>query len=66
MRLWYKWYDLKMYYHIKYEIMVQINEIKIQINSKNLFLEATSIIYQSSISIKKKHFKQLSKILKIC
>ena len=53
MRLWYKWYDLKMCYHIKYEIMVQINEIKIQINSKNLFLEATSIIYQSSISIKK-------------
>lgn len=56
MRLWYKWYDLKMCYHIKYEIMVQINEIKIQINSKNLFLEATSIIYQSSISIKKKTF----------
>ena len=61
MRLWYKWYDLKMCYHIKYEIMVQINEIKIQINSKNLFLEATSIIYQSSISKRKKHFKQLSK-----
>ena len=53
MRLGYKRYDLKMCYLIKYDIMVQINEIKMQINSKNLFLKAASIIYQSSISKKK-------------
>ena len=61
MRLGYKWYDLKMCYLIKYEIMVQINEIKMQINSKNLFLEAASIIYQSSISKKKKNLSNYLK-----